>query len=47
MVPFFGSTVKQNVDSGMSRTKFENFTGSQENYRNKKEVQIYGRCWYK
>ena len=42
MVPFFGSTVKQNVDSGMSRTKFENFTGSQENYRNKKEVRNMG-----
>ena len=42
MVPFFGSTVKQNVDSGMSRTKFENFTGSQENYINKKEVRHMG-----
>ena len=42
MVPFFGSTVKQNIDSGMSRTKFENFTGSQENYRNKKEVKNMG-----
>ena len=42
MVPFFGSTVKQNVDGGMSRTKFENFTGSQEHYRNKTEVRNMG-----
>ena len=42
MVPFFGSNVRQNVDGGMSRTKFESFTGSQQYYRNKKEVKNMG-----
>lgn len=41
MVPFFGSTVKQNVDEKASRSKFENFTGSQENYRRKTEVKSF------
>ena len=38
MVPFFGSTVKQNVDETASRTVFENMTGSMNNYKQKQEV---------
>lgn len=41
MVPFFGGTIKQNVDEKATRTQFENFTGSQENYRKKKEVKSF------
>ena len=38
MVPFFGSCIKQNVDENTNRTKLETFTGSIDNYQEKKEI---------
>ena len=38
MVPFFGGSIKQNVDENASRGKIENFTGTIENYQKKKEI---------
>lgn len=38
MTPFFGSTVRQNVDQYANQTLLENFTGSSANYREKKEI---------
>lgn len=38
MVPFFGSSVKQNVDDRANSAHLENFTGQGETYRMKKEV---------
>ena len=37
MVPFFGGSIKQNMD-GNNRTKLESFTGAIENYQEKKEI---------
>jgi len=39
MVPFFGGTVKQNLDDNVNKTILENFTGNAENYQQKKEVE--------
>ena len=41
MVPFFGSTIKQNVDEKSTSTMLENFTGNMENYRQKSEVPSF------
>ena len=38
MAPFFGSSIKQNVDEYANQTKLENFTGTIENYQNKQEI---------
>lgn len=38
MVPFFGGTVKQNVDDKVHMTTLENFTGQIDNYQQKKEI---------
>ena len=38
MVPFFGGTVRQNVDEYANSALLENFTGNDENYLQKKEV---------
>ena len=38
MVPFFGGSIKQNVDDNANRSKLENFTGSMDNYQSKKEI---------
>ena len=38
MVPFFGGSIKQNVDENASRGKLENFTGAIDNYQEKKEI---------
>jgi hypothetical protein len=37
MQPFFGSTVKQNMDEYATRGIFENFTGDMDSYQKKKE----------
>lgn len=37
MQPFFGGTVKQNMDEFATRGIFETFTGTQDNYQKKKE----------
>ena len=39
MVPFFGSTVKQNIDEKATQSTVENFTGNFSNYQKKKEVK--------
>ena len=39
MVPFFGGTVKQNVDEYSNQTVLENFTGNINNYQKKKELE--------
>lgn len=39
MVPFFGSTVKQNMDENSNRTVMENFTGNSDTHFDKKEVK--------
>ena len=36
--PFFGGSVKQNVDEFSTTGIFENFTGQQENYKKKQEL---------
>ncbi len=38
MVPFFGSTVKQNLDEKANATKLETFTGNINYYEEKKEI---------
>lgn len=38
MVPFFGGSVKQNVDDTANRQLFENFTGDQSLYKEKTEI---------
>lgn len=38
MVPFFGGSVKQNVDDYATKGIFETFTGTHENYQMKKEI---------
>lgn len=38
MVPFFGGSVKQNVDDFATKGIFETFTGTQDNYQMKKEI---------
>ena len=38
MVPFFGGTVKQNVDEKANNTLLENFTGNINYYEEKKEI---------
>ena len=37
MTPFFGGSVKQNLDEFSTRGIFENFTGTQDNYQKKQE----------
>lgn len=39
MVPFFGGTVKQNVEDNANRTRMENFTGASANYKEKTEIK--------
>ena len=41
MVPFFGGSIKQNVDDNANRSKLENFTGSMDNYQSKKKLPHY------
>jgi len=38
MTPFFGSNVRQNVDEYSTHGIFENFTGTQDNYKKKQEI---------
>ena len=38
MIPFFGSNVRQNVDEYSTHGIFENFTGTQDNYKKKQEI---------
>lgn len=40
-VPFFGGTVKQNVDDKANQTLMENFTGNIDNYQEKKELGAF------
>ena len=39
MTPFFGGSIKQNVDDISGRQVFENFTGQSDNYRKKVEIE--------
>ena len=39
MVPFFGGTVKQNMEENTNQTLLENFTGNDTNYQQKIEVK--------
>jgi len=39
MTPFFGSSVRQNVDEYANRATLENFTGQMDNYMQKQEVK--------
>ena len=39
MVPFFGGSVKQNVDDYANKTRIENFTGADTNYKQKTEIK--------
>jgi hypothetical protein len=39
MVPFFGGTVKQNIEENSNQTLLENFTGNDTNYQQKVEVK--------
>lgn len=39
-VPFFGGTVRQNVDDNASRRTLEEFSGTNENYQQKQEVSM-------
>ena len=41
MTPFFGGSIKQNVDENVNREMFENFTGTSDNYQKKKEVGAF------
>ncbi len=41
MQPFFGSTVKQNVDEYATRGIFENFTGDMDSYQKKQEQGLF------
>ena len=40
MTPFFGGSVKQNLDEFSNRGMFENFTGTQDNYQKKQEQTL-------
>ena len=40
MQPFFGSSVKTNTDEFSTRGIFENFTGTQDNYKKKQEMGL-------
>jgi hypothetical protein len=40
MVPFFGGSVRQNLDEFSTRGIFENFTGTQDNYQKKQEQSL-------
>lgn len=45
MVPFFGGSVKQNMDSFANRSILENFSGTRDNYKQKQEVKsFYDKC---
>jgi len=39
MVPFFGGTIKQNMEENTNQTLLENFTGNDTNYQQKVEVK--------
>ena len=39
MVPFFGGTVKQNIEENSNQTLLENFTGNDTNYQSKVELK--------
>ena len=39
MTPFFGGSIKQNMDEYSNSTVLENFTGNVKNYQKKKEIQ--------
>jgi hypothetical protein len=39
MVPFFGGTIKQNMEENTNQTLLENFTGNDTNYQQKIEVK--------
>jgi len=41
MQPFFGGNLTQNVDEYATRGIFENFTGEQDSYQNKKEQGLF------
>lgn len=41
MEPFFGSSVKQNMDNNVNKTLLEKFTGSDVIYKHKKEVKMF------
>ena len=40
-VPFFGGSVKQNLDEFSTRGIFENFTGTRDNYQKKQEQGLF------
>ena len=41
MTPFFGGSVKQNVEDNANTEMFENFTGTSSNYQKKKEAGTF------
>ena len=41
MEPFFGSSVKQNMDNNVNKTLLEKFTGTDVIYRHKKETKMF------
>ena len=41
MTPFFGGSIKQNVNENVNREMFENFTGTSDVYQKKKEVGAF------
>ena len=41
MIPFFGGSVKQNLDEFATKGIFENFTGTRDTYKNKQETGLF------